>query len=104
MYIWNVLVLLFTQLGDMGSPSQYLIPLTILAGAVIQLLLMRRYAGRKRWALLWSCGGAVLLMELLLWVIHSYTALLFIIVMTYAMAALVGGLAGVVLCMIFREN
>ncbi len=84
------LSLLFgTLTGDIGfgMPSCVLIPLTVLAGVLLQMILLR---GGKKWLLpIMLCAGLILC-ELLGAIIGGYVLLILVIIMTYLLTALLG--------------
>ena len=76
-----------------GSPSNVLLPLTVLAGALLQLALLR--GGRKWWLPIAVCAG-LLACELLGLLIGGYFLLVLVIAVTYLLAALLGAGMGAV--------
>ena len=101
MYIWKVLLSLFYY--EFGSPANYLLPIVFVAGGLLQVLCIRRLSGKKRWlaaAVLLAC---VLICEVSLWLIRSYTALLVVIAMHFFMAALLGAAAGGLCCKLWTK-
>jgi len=70
-----------------GSPSNVLLPLTVLAGALLQLALL--HGGRKWWLPIAVCAG-LLVCELLGVIIGGYFLLVLVIIVTYLLAALIG--------------
>ena len=94
MYIFNVLKLFAANPGTIGSPSNYLLPLFAAAGCACQVLLLAKARGKYRLSPLVIAAVVMLAMELLLWLVHSFTALLFIVVLAYATAVFLGSAVG----------
>ena len=94
MYIWNVLKLLFLNFGLFGSPSDFLLPACFVLAFLIQSLLLERLWRKRRWFLAAAAGGLALLLEITLHFLQSYTALLLIVLLTYAVVILLGALLG----------
>ena len=88
MHIFHTLFLLL-HFWELGSPSRFLIPVTCLIGAVLHGFLRRKIAGRGWW-LPCLLVAAILVCQIMIWLIHSYLALLIVVVMCYAEAALLG--------------
>lgn len=97
MAIYYVLRLLTVEIGQLGRPANILVPLCLAAGAAVQLLLLWLCKTRRRWLFLAAAGGIVLSMELLLHIVHSYTAVALIAVMAFALSAALGAGVGTAL-------
>jgi len=97
MYLWNVLVNLVLYMDQMGSPARYLIPVCFVLAALIQFLCLAKGSGKIRWLPAALFAAITLMGEVSLWLIHSYTALLVIVVMHFSLTALLGALAGLIL-------
>ena len=84
--LYSLFLMLFTG-PAFGSPSNVLLPLTVLAGALLQMALL--YGGRKWWLPIAVCAG-LLACELLGVLIGGYFLLVLVIIVTYLLAALAG--------------
>lgn len=88
--LYSLLLTLFTGPG-FGAPSNVLLPLTVLAGALLQLALI--HGGRKWQFSIAVCAG-LLACELLGVLIGGYVLLVLVIIVTYLLAALAGAGVG----------
>ena len=80
---------LLTLIGgpSFGAPSNILLPLTVLAGALLQLALL--YGGKK-WMLPAALCAGMFVCELLGAIIGGYLLLVLVVIVTYLLAALIG--------------
>ncbi len=88
--LYNLFLVVFGGPG-FGAPSNVLLPLTVLAGALLQLALLS--GGRKWWLPIAACAG-LLACELLGVIIGGYFLLVLVIIVTYLLAALIGAGVG----------
>ena len=88
MQILNTIFLLL-RFWEIGSPSRVLLPCTCLLFAVLHGFL-RWGTGGREWWLPCLLIAAILACQIMIWLIHSYLALLLVVVMCYAEAALLG--------------
>ena len=101
MQIWNTFLLLL-RFWEIGSPSRVLLPCTCLLFAVLHGFL-RWGTGGREWWLPCLLIAAILACQIMIWLIHSYLALLLVVVMCYAEAALLGAGLGELLYRIWRK-
>lgn len=77
----------FTRGTGFGMPNCVLLPLIMLAGVLLQMVLLR---GGKKWLLpIMLCAGLILC-ELLGAIIGGYFLLILVIIVTYLLTALLG--------------
>lgn len=103
MYLWNVVVNLFLYMDELGSPAKYLIPACFVLAAGLQILFLQKGSGKIRWLPPAAFAALLLVGEVSLWLIRSYTALLVIILMHFLMTALFGTFAGFILYKIWTK-
>jgi len=103
MYIFNTIVLLFTELGRFGNPSNVLLPIFFCLALIAQFMFSARSAQRYSRIPALLLIAVILILELLLHIIHSYTALLLIILLTYSVVLLMGILAGAICAWIMKH-
>ena len=101
MQILNTIFLLL-RFWEIGSPSRVLLPCTCLLFAVLQGFL-RWGTGGREWWLPCLLIAAILACQIMIWLIHSYLALLIVVVMCYAEAALLGTGLGELLYRMWRK-
>ena len=101
MYSLKVLYFLL-RFWEIDSPNCILLPLTFLIAAALHGFLRWGTKGRGRWLIV-LFAAAVLACEVALHLIHTYTALLIVVVLYYSMAALLGTLLGEVLYQIWTN-
>ena len=100
MQILNTILLLL-RFWEIGSPSRVLLPCTCLLFAVLHGFL-RWGTGGREWWLPCLLIAAILACQIMIWLIHSYLALLLVVVMCYAEAALLGTGLGELLYRMWR--
>ena len=88
MQILNTFLLLL-RFWEISSPSRVLLPCACLLFAVLHGFL-RWGTGGRGWWLPCLLTAAILACQIMIWLIHSYLALLLVVVMCYAEAALLG--------------
>ena len=101
MQILNTILLLL-RFWEIGSPSRVLLPCVCLLSAVLQGFL-RWGTGGREWWLPCLLIAAILACQIMIWLIHSYLALLLVVVMCYAEAALLGTGLGELLYRMWRK-
>ena len=101
MQILNTIFLLL-RFWEIGSPSRVLLPCTCLLFAVLHGFL-RWGTGGREWWLPCLLIAAILACQIMIWLIHSYLALLLVVVMCYAEAALLGTGLGELLYRMWRR-
>ena len=101
MQILNTFLLLL-RFWEIGSPSRVLLPCVCLLFAVLHGFL-RWGTGGREWWLPCLLIAAILACQIMIWLIHSYLALLLVVVMCYAEAALLGAGLGELLYRIWRK-
>ena len=101
MQILNTIFLLL-RFWEIGSPSRVLLPCTCLLFAVLHGFL-RWGTGGREWWLPCLLIAAILACQIMIWMIHSYLALLLVVVMCYAEAALLGTGLGELLYRMWRR-
>ena len=101
MQILNTIFLLL-RFWEIGSPSRVLLPCTCLLFAVLHGFL-RWGTGGREWWLPCLLIAAILACQIMIWLIHSYLALLLVVVMCYAEAALLGTGLGELLYRMWRK-
>ena len=101
MQILNTILLLL-RFWEIGSPSRVLLPCTCLLFAVLHGFL-RWGTGGREWWLPCLLIAAILACQIMIWLIHSYLALLLVVVMCYAEAALLGIGLGELLYRMWRK-
>ena len=101
MQILNTILLLL-RFWEIGSPSRVLLPCTCLLFAVLHGFL-RWGTGGREWWLPCLLIAAILACQIMIWLIHSYLALLLVVVMCYAEAALLGAGLGELLYWMWRR-
>ena len=101
MQILNTILLLL-RFWEIGSPSRMLLPCTCLLFAVLHGFL-RWGTGGREWWLPCLLIAAILACQIMIWLIHSYLALLLVVVMCYAEAALLGTGLGELLYRMWRK-
>ena len=101
MQILNTIFLLL-RFWEIGSPSRVLLPCTCLLFAVLHGFL-RWGTGGREWWLPCLLIAAILACQIMIWLIHSYLALLLVVVMCYAEAALLGAGLGELLYRMWRK-
>ena len=101
MHIFNTLFLLF-HFWELESFSRLLIPVTFLIGAVLHGFLRWGTDGRGWW-LPCLLTAAILACQIMIWLIHSYLALLIVVGMCYTEAALLGTGLGELLYRMWRK-
>ena len=101
MQILNTIFLLL-RFWEIGSPSRVLLPCTCLLFAVLHGFL-RWGTGGREWWLPCLLIAAILACQIMIWMIHSYLALLLVVVMCYAEAALLGAGLGELLYRMWRR-
>ena len=101
MQILNTMFLLL-RFWEIGSPSRVLLPCTCLLFAVLHGFL-RWGTGGREWWLPCLLIAAILACQIMIWLIHSYLALLLVVVMCYAEAALLGTGLGELLYRMWRK-
>lgn len=95
MYLLTLAQLLFTGVasGSFGSPSDLLVPVVFILCGALQFMLLFKLQ-RNRWLFLIILAAITLLMEPLLWFVHTYTAILLIIVASYGLTGTFGAVLG----------
>ena len=101
MQILNTILLLL-RFWEIGSPSRVLLPCTCQLFAVLHGFL-RWGTGGREWWLPCLLIAAILACQIMIWLIHSYLALLLVVVMCYAEAALLGTGLGELLYRMWRR-
>ena len=101
MQILNTIFLLL-RFWEIGSPSRMLLPCVCLLFAVLHGFL-RWGTGGREWWLPCLLIAAILACQIMIWLIHSYLALLLVVVMCYAEAALLGTGLGELLYRMWRR-
>ena len=101
MQILNTIFLLL-RFWEIGSPSRVLLPCVCLLFAVLHGFL-RWGTGGREWWLPCLLIAAILACQIMIWLIHSYLALLLVVVMCYAEAALLGTGLGELLYRMWRK-
>ena len=101
MQILNTILLLL-RFWEIGSPSRVLLPCTCLLFAVLHGFL-RWGTGGREWWLPCLLIAAILACQIMIWMIHSYLALLLVVVMCYAEAALLGAGLGELLYRMWKK-
>ena len=94
--------LLVLRFWEIGSPSRVLLPCICLLFAVLHGFL-RWGTGGREWWLPCLLIAAILACQIMIWLIHSYLALLLVVVMCYAEAALLGIGLGELLYRMWRK-
>ena len=91
---------------EMGMPSRLLLPVTFLLFAAFHGFLRWGTDGRGRWlpillaAAIFGCQAAI---WLIVWLLHSYLAMLVVVVLCYLEAALLGTGLGEVLYRLWKR-
>lgn len=93
MYILNVLKNL-VQFWTLGMPLSILFPVVFLVFAILHGLMLWSTESRIKWLIPILSAGIILVGEVSIWLIRSYAALVIIVVMHFAMTALLGTLFG----------
>ena len=94
--------LLVLRFWEIDSPSRVLLPCICLLFAVLHGFL-RWGTGGREWWLPCLLIAAILACQIMIWLIHSYLALLLVVVMCYAEAALLGTGLGELLYRMWRK-
>ena len=101
MFIYNTVVQLFTDFADYGMPHCLILVLLLLAIALMQIFALIINKPFIKWLPLIIPVAISVISELLIWLIAaisgSLSALIFIIILTYSVAAFFGSLFGIVL-------
>lgn len=101
MFIWNTVVQFFTEFGDYGMPHCFIIVLLFLAMTLMQVFALIINKPIVKWLPLIISAAISIISELSIWLIAaisgSLAALVFIIILTYSVAAIFGSLFGIML-------
>ena len=101
MFIWNTIVQLFTEFGDYGMPHCLILVVLFLAMILMQVFALIINKTLIKWLPLIIPAALSVISELVIWLISALSGsliiLVFIIILTYAVAAFFGSLFGVVL-------
>ena len=98
MFIWRMLVELFTNLDDFGLPHIPLFIILFLAVAAVQFFALSKGKKIVKFLPIIVTAALTILFEILIWIFaKSYVSLLIVVVLTYSVVATLGALFGVVL-------
>ena len=101
MFVWNTVVQIFTEFGDYGMPHCLILVLLFLAMILMQIFAFIINKPIVKWLPLIIPIAISMISELSIWLIAaisgSLAALVFIIILTYSVAAVFGSLLGILL-------
>ena len=97
MFIWRMLVELFTNLDDFGLPHVPIFIILFLALAAVEFLALSKGKKIVKFLPVIVTFALSILFEISIWIFaQSYVSLLLVVVLTYAVVATLGALLGLV--------
>lgn len=100
MLVWRIIVELFTNFGDYGLPHILLFILLFAVLTFLQTFSMKRGKGVVKFLPSIVTISLVMLLQVLVWavanIMHSYSALLIVVALTYLVVASLGAIFGIV--------
>ena len=103
MFIWRMLVELFTNLDDFGLPHIPLFIILFLALAAVEFLALSKGKKFVKFLPVIVTFALSMLFEISIWIFaQSYVSLLLVVILTYAVVATLGAIFGIIVYLIYH--